>query len=357
MPRSGREVSAETVLTLTPRRDEGVSAIFARLGKTLDQRKASVAKLMVFGAIGAAEEGTWAIRRIPGGAEWPVTWVEGTGCQGHLLAGLQASVVTGREVKRVQLGGRALGSVYEDGSARHCLLAGLEPGDPRAPRPVQAEETLEKLEQALASAGFALGDVVRTWFFNDDLLAWYADFNRVRTAFYARTPFRAGALPVSTGVAARNPAGAALAVGAWAVQPLGTLARISGVASPRQCPAPVYGSSFSRAMEIASGGRRRLFVSGTASIAADGRTIWAGDMGKQVGHTMEVVEAILVSRGLGFADVTRAVAHFKPPADTAAFTAWLGARKLQGLPVVCVQSELCRDDLLFEIELDACVPE
>jgi enamine deaminase RidA (YjgF/YER057c/UK114 family) len=354
---SSRTSTVETVFTVTPCPNEEISAVFARLAEELEQKQATVLKLLVFGAVAAWEEGARAIRRIPGGAEWPVTWIEGTGCQGHLLAGLQAFVVTGREVRRVELGGRVVGSTYEDGAARHCLLAGLGPRNPVAARPIQTQETLENLEAALALAGFSVGDVARTWFFNDDLLAWYADFNRVRTAFYAKQAFRARSLPASTGMAGRNPAGAALAVGAWAVQPLAATTRVFEVASPLQCPAPAYGSSFSRAMEIASRGCRRLLVSGTASIALNGRTVWAGNLRNQVAHTMEVVEAILASRGVGFAEVTRAVAYFKPSVETALFDAWLAARGLQAMPVVRVQGDICRDDLLFEIELDAGVCE
>jgi hypothetical protein len=29
---------------------------------------------------------------------------------------------------------------------------------------------------------------------------------------------------------------------------------------------------------------------------------------------------------------------------------------MRHLPVVAVQADVCRDDLLFELELDACVP-
>ncbi|HEY0945471.1 MAG TPA: Rid family hydrolase [Opitutaceae bacterium] len=146
-----------------------------------------------------------------------------------------------------------------------------------------------------------------------------------------------------------------MAVAAWAVQPRRPGASVSDVRSPRQGPAPAYGSAFSRAVEIDSGGRRRVLVSGTASIAPDGKTAWIGDPGKQVALTMEVVAAILESRGMTFADVTRATAYFKAPAYRDIFEAWRKVRALQAMPVVAVHCDICRDDLLFEIELDACV--
>jgi enamine deaminase RidA (YjgF/YER057c/UK114 family) len=343
----------EFVLTVTSRPGEGVAPIFSRLAAALRERDATMLKLMVYGSLAAHEEGVKMMRRYLGAIDWPVTWVEGASCDGSPLAGVQAFAIAGADLQRVVLNGRVVASVFEDGGARHCLLGGLGPTDPTQPRGAQAHQAFENFETALAQAGFTLADVARTWFFNDDLLAWYGDFNRVRTAHYARTPFRTGSLPASTGVEGYNPAGAAFVMGAWAVQPLDGSARVHEVASPLQCPAPAYGSSFSRAMEIASGGSRRLLVSGTASIAPSGDTRWPGDTRKQIEFTMEVIAAILRSREMNFGDVTRATAYFKHQADTALFAKWLQTHELQAMPYVPVHCDICRDDLLFELEVDA----
>src|SRR5207248_2848266 len=124
---------------------------------------------------------------------------------------------------------------------------------------------------------------------------------------------------------------------------------------PLQCPAPAYGSSFSRAMEIESGGLRRLLVSGTASIHPDGRTAWVGDARKQVDLTMEVIAAILESRRMNFRDVTRATAYYRTPELVLHFEDWARERALLEMPVVSTHSVICRDDLLFELELTLCV--
>jgi hypothetical protein len=68
---------------------------------------------------------------------------------------------------------------------------------------------------------------------------------------------------------------------------------------------------------------------------------------------MQVVEAILHSRGFGFSDLTRATAYFRRTAYARAFTEWCEARGLRSLPVVLAQCDVCRDDLLFELEADA----
>jgi enamine deaminase RidA (YjgF/YER057c/UK114 family) len=94
-------------------------------------------------------------------------------------------------------------------------------------------------------------------------------------------------------------------------------------------------------------------VSGTASIEPGGRTVWVGDITGQIDRTMEVVAAILHSRGMGFGDVTRATCYYQRPDDRAGFEFWRTAHHQMAMPVVDTHSVVCRGDLLFEIELDA----
>lgn len=345
--------ASEFVITGRLQPGEPVAAVFRRIVEELAAADADLLSLMVFGSLAAKPEIDSAMRNILGDVHWPVTWVEGASCDGLPLAGVQAFAVSRREITRVRLGGRVVGSVYEDGGARHCLLGGIGPTATALRAPAQVQQMFGNLESALDQAGFELRDVARTWFYNDAILSWYGDFNRVRSAHYADVPFRTGANPASTGVAGRNPSGAALVVAAWAVQPLHDAAVVREIVSPLQCPAPAYGSSFSRAVEIDSGGWRRLLISGTASIEPGGKTLWAGNAKKQVDLTMEVVGALLQSRGMTFHDITRATAYFQHPLFRPYFEGWCAERELRGLPVVPVHCDICRADLLFELEVDA----
>jgi enamine deaminase RidA (YjgF/YER057c/UK114 family) len=350
---TGVRTGREWVLTETQRGGEPVSAAWRRLGAALAEREAEVLGVMIYASIAAQAEVEQAMNAALGGTDWPVTWIDGAGGDEAALMGVQVFAVSGYPVERLRLGQRVVGSVFEDGEARHCLLGGLGPTSIALERAAQVQQMFANLEWVLGRAGFALRDVVRTWFYNDDILAWYDEFNRVRTAHYATVAWRTGSLPASTGIGAKNPAGAALVVAAWAMQPLAPSSFARAVGSPLQCPAPAYGSAFSRAVELRSGGVRRLFISGTASIHPDGKTAWVGDPEKQVALTMEVVGAILQSRGLHFGHVTRATAYFRDPRYKAAFAAWRRARALADLPVVELHAVICRDALLFEIEVDA----
>jgi enamine deaminase RidA (YjgF/YER057c/UK114 family) len=353
-PPAGR-LPCEFVLNGQPKTGEPVTAVFQRIADELAAREGEVLGMILFGSLAARDEIDQAMRERMGEICWPVTWVEGASCDQSALAGVQAFAVSRRNITRVRLGGRIVGSVFEDGGARHCFLGGIGPTAVSMREPAQVQQMFGNLESALDLAGFELRDVIRTWFYNDEILRWYNEFNRVRSAHYAQVQFRTGSLPASTGVAGRNPAGAALTVAAWAMRPLEAKARAFEVGSPLQCPAPNYGSSFARAMEIDSGGWRRLLISGTASIHPGGATAWVGNAKKQIDLSMEVIAAILQSRGMSFTDVTRATAYFKHPAFKPYFDAWCAERELRRFPAIFVHCDICRDDLLFELELDACI--
>ena len=110
------------------------------------------------------------MRQVFGEIRWPVTWVEGAACDDHPIAGIHAFAFSAGRVNPVTLHGRVVGSVFDEGAIRHCLLGGLGPDSLSASRPDQFRQTLANLQNALAQAGFSLGDVVRTWFYLEDLL-------------------------------------------------------------------------------------------------------------------------------------------------------------------------------------------
>jgi enamine deaminase RidA (YjgF/YER057c/UK114 family) len=264
--------------------------------------------------------------------------------------------VAGTRAKTICLNGQPAGRTFSNGSVKHCLLGDLRPSDKFAPKPAQCRQAFENLECALRQAGMSMANLLRTWFFLDDIHSWYREFNDRRNAFYRQREVFKRLIPASTGVGGRNPTGAAVVAGAWAVQaPVGSAA-VREVPSPLQCPSLEYGSAFSRAVLVTEPGLHRLLVSGTASIEPSGRSAHVGNVRKQIGLAMEVVQAILASRGFDFCDVTRATAYFKNVQDMPAFDPWLADHDLDLLPLVVAQADLCREELLFEIELDAIMP-
>jgi hypothetical protein len=136
---------------------EPLTAVFQRLADQLTASEAALLSLMVYGSIAARDEIEAAMRRTLGETGWPITWIDGGSCEGYPLAGVQAFAVSGRPVTRVRLGRLIVGSVYEDGGARYCLLGGLGPTARTTTRSAQVQQTLGNLEWALDNAGFTLG--------------------------------------------------------------------------------------------------------------------------------------------------------------------------------------------------------
>jgi hypothetical protein len=68
---------------------------------------------------------------------------------------------------------------------------------------------------------------------------------------------------------------------------------------------------------------------------------------------MEAVEAILRSRSMGWRDVVRSVTYLKNVRDLPVYDAYCTRKALPAFPSAVVRSDICRDDLLFEIEVDA----
>lgn len=348
-----RDDLIELHLTLLPQPGESAARMLERLAAVLKTHNASVLRHEVFGALAAQPDFAAALQRLFGAPAWPVTFVEGASCDGESMAGMHVLAVAGPRVESLSLGGRVVGRIFNDGHARHCVLGDIRPTDPFAPREHQAMQVFENIEAALRRAGMSMVNVARTWLFLDDLLAWYGPLNQVRREFFERCHLFDHTVPASTGVGVKPPAGAALVAGAWAVEPANGSLFVGEVGSPLQCPAPEYGSCFSRAVEIVTPGWRRMFISGTASIAPKGDSVCAGDVEGQIDLTMQVVRAILVSRELDYSDVTRATAYLRNPADAPLFRRWCVKLGLENWPLVTTQAVVCRDELLFEIEVDA----
>jgi enamine deaminase RidA (YjgF/YER057c/UK114 family) len=274
---------------------------------------------------------------------------------GRPHAGAYLHVVEDVIVRTIEFDGRIVGTYFEDDEAVYCYLSDIRTDDITLSRAAQTARLFEIMEESLAKASMDFHNVVRTWYFIDHLLDWYTEFNAVRGEFFTARGVFDRLVPASTGIGGGNPHGAALVAEAFAVKPKGDKVKVRAVPSPLQCPALAYGSSFSRAVEVATVDHRRLLVSGTASIAPEGHTVHVGDCAAQVDLTMRVVAAILESCNMPWGSVTRSVAYFKHRADLHLLETYCAAHGIQGLPVIAVHNDVCRDDLLFEIEVDAIV--
>ncbi len=240
--------------------------------------------------------------------------------------------------------------VWSDDWGLWCHLRHLRAA-PQGNREQQLRALLEQAERELVLHGLGFEHVVRTWFCLDEILEWYGAFNRVRTEFFRERGLLTGAIPASTAVGGSNAAGSAVAASLLAVRPHDERLRVTPLPSPRQCEATRYASSFSRALQVSWPGARRVWISGTAAIDARGDSLHPGDGVAQIEATLDVVRDLLGSAHLSFQDVLEARAYFRRVADArhlGLVRRRLGAGRLQA-----ARAEICRDELLFELELTA----
>jgi len=282
----------------------------------------------------------------------PVTWILPLGNTPHDLTGTQIWAIRRRSVERVIHNGRIVGSVFEDDHFRFCRLGGLGIGNPNLSREIQAHHAFFEMQQILSCLKMDFHDVMRTWFYNDRILDWYDTFNFVRTTFFRDQNINLSQFPASTGIGAGNPLGASLTAGLLTAVPKCMNAMWKTVESPMQENPDKYGSSFSRAAELITPDYHRLFISGTASISYDGLTMHHGDIYRQIELSMQVISSILDSRGMDWTDVTRGLAYFKEPLFLKSWRNWCEQQSIS-LPLCTVYADICRRDLLFEIEVDA----
>lgn len=133
------------------------------------------------------------------------------------------------------------------------------------------------------------------------------------------------------------------------------------VENPRQVSAyrypPQYGRrspSFARATVMDWDGEWQLYISGTASIVGH-ETLWPGDVIGQLEETLNNMQAVLAQAGGAAAgcrvrDLSLLKVYVRDPAHVDVIRAALRERLGEALPTLYLQGDICRQDLLLEIE-------
>jgi enamine deaminase RidA (YjgF/YER057c/UK114 family) len=372
---SRSEHALELYITATPDADhtpgDEAGELFAAVDQAVRSHGARVCRERVFAPAGQQV----ALERARAGAYseldalTPPDWLL-TGTDRGAAGGVQVHAVAGPVAWRpLHDGQRPMGWTFEQGDRRWAITGGLtaaEAGD----GPAQTRAAFDRAAALLAQAGMDLRDVARTWIYMDDILDWYGPFNRERNRLFvqhgllARGDPSGGAngrntwlVPASTGMGVRPARGERIALEVFAVRQTGPARApeciVRHAADGRQRSAFEYGSAFARSATADTPAGRTVFVSGTAAIDEQGRTCFVGDAAGQMGMTFRCVMAVLRDRGCTAADVVQAIAYCKTPAIAADFHRTWGAEV--PWPWVTVVGDVCRNDLLFEVEVTACL--
>jgi enamine deaminase RidA (YjgF/YER057c/UK114 family) len=311
------------------------------------------------------------------GRDVPATsYVPQPPCGGERLAVEAMGLGRGREKVEIQRVSDQVVVTRHDGVA----WAYADHAVPRTSATGVYEKTIcsyQQLRRLLPDAGARFDQVLRTWLYlggivdDDGPRQRYKELNRARADVYQHVPFltdrlpeqHAGpAFPASTGI---GTAGRSISVSALAL--VGEADDVVAVPleNPRQTAAYAYAPSysptspkFSRGLALCHGDDTTLFISGTASITAS-ETRHAGDVVAQAHEALENIAALisednlarhgLPSRGTTLEGLGVARVYVKRPEDHARVRA-VCEQRLGGVPASYVVADVCRPDLLVEVE-------
>ena len=184
----------------------------------------------------------------------------------------------------------------------------------------------------------------------------YRQFNSARQlAFRKSGQATVGTVPAACALG--SPAGSPLSIYFLAARQLPKM-----IENPRQTSAyhypPKFGRHspiFSRACVLNASDGTSLFVSGTASIVGH-ETLHQGDVDAQTRETMANIDALLeeANRVVGLKryslDGLKFKVYVRRPSDLGAIEGVLSRLLRPSTPIVYLQADVCREDLLVEIE-------
>ena len=329
--------------------------IFSAIGDTLRSKRAHILQEQVFAAQNAMEIipqiRSKAYDDIDDGVA-PSFLVGREGILGPIAAVQVHAISADAKTEVINLDHTPFGRILRLPARTYLTLSGVS-----APKFAQATEQagamLEKAESALKQFGADFLSVPRTWMWLGDILSWYSDFNQVRNKFFTERgtigkPSRQS-MPASTGIGLAPADGSKCAMDLIAVlEPSDSIQYLPAVG--KQHCALEYGSAFSRASRAITPAGETVFVSGTASIDANGATTNIGDAPGQINTTIENVRAVLRDMHCADEDVVQVVAYCKTTEVEKIFN---DAKAAFPWPWVMVICDICRPDLLFEIEAAA----
>ena len=214
------------------------------------------------------------------------------------------------------------------------------------------------LDAALAPKGLSVAaNTIRTWIFARDVDVNYAGVVVARREYFeqigltSRTHFIA-----STGIEGRHPDPRKLVeMDAYSVGGLvpGQIRYL--YAKDRLSPTMDYGVTFERGTAVTYGDRRHVFVSGTASIDAEGKVVYPGDVSMQTRRMLGNISALLSEAGATFGNIAMAVVYLRDAADYSRVRPII-SETCPDLNAVYVLAPVCRPAWLVEMECLAILP-
>ena len=362
-------------ITLRQQADDALRTIEAVL-QAEGTRQSIVHQAVFVANVAQIDECRQIIRKFYGSDLPATSYIPQPPCEGKLLAIEALGVGQGRGEVEIERISEQLVIARHNGIAwAHCAQV-----VPQGQGGVVYDGTIDAFQQIRSlfkGAGVRLDQVIRTWLYLGGIVAdegptqRYKELNRARTDFFEGVPFlterlpasvRGPVYPASTGIGTD---GRGIMMSAIALVTSRDDILAVPLENPRQTAAYDYANAyspkspkFSRAMALSCGEYTTIFVSGTASIT-DSETRHVGDPAAQTHETLDNIAALISEEnlwrhglpglgtsldGLGLVRV-----YIKRKSDYAQIRAACENR-LGELPTIYAVADVCRPDLLVEIE-------
>ncbi len=279
----------------------------------------------------------------------PVMYLCGKSCKGSQFTGIKVvgiSQVRDQEnfsFKKVIFDKKVIGTYFEAGADKEIYLCGLCGCGESFEE--QISGLYENMERIVSEYGFRSTDIYRTYFYLRNLLNNYEQFNINRDKFFKKIYFGKVDYPASTciqGHSFYNDDVTAII--------MASSTNYTRICTEKQCEAKEYSKSFSRGVSIENGDIKREYISGTASIDEVGNTVYKNDIEAQLRQTMECIKELLDNRKLEICDIVSANIYLKEPKYLDEFQKICCEYGMDKVPFIVMIADVCRDDLLCEID-------
>ncbi|MBK8574797.1 MAG: hypothetical protein IPN90_03635 [Elusimicrobia bacterium] len=288
----------------------------------------------------------------------PFTYIGCTPCVGGKLAGVQIiGFVQTRNVSigTITLDGKPVGRSLETDSFRGIYLSGVTGAANKGPSIAKHSESIvEQCREIFGRYGMTAQNIVRTWIYFPRILHWYKRFLKIRARFFREFGLISDNkhyLPASTGIQGGGRPHEEIFLDLIGFAPKKKkVGSISTMRSERQDEAVKYGATFSRGMAIEMEEASLLHISGTASINPRGETVYLRDEQGQITETLIDIGALLESRKARLQDLVITTAYCKDRKTYEMFRDVVKYLGFDDIPFIPVFADVCRDNLLFEID-------
>ncbi|EPR07729.1 endoribonuclease L-PSP [Ruminiclostridium papyrosolvens] len=289
------------------------------------------------------------------------SYIEGSPYWGEGISGINIHgiILCDEEIKDVEFNGIVCGKLYKTDAVDYMLVHTVH-GNKESDYYGQTYEMFQSMIQVLNKYDFQLKNVIRTWIYLDKILLQYDEFNKARTKVFLENGLWSDSvdvdkteeiyMPASTGISCGNPHGLTVISDVLAIRTKNSEKfNFSSESGKDQKSAMRYGSAFSRAILLDDKTSRYVYLSGTASIDDSGNTVYLDDIGLQIDKTYSVIDALLDISSMKLNNMVEGTVFLKKAEYIDVFIEYCKRRNIE-LPALITVADVCRDNLLFEMD-------